>query len=219
MSSFPNPPPRGEMVTLYCAIVGAVASVFEVEINDAKRLFLAKAKRKGEAEEEKGDDNKKWLAQIDALKGVKDTSGYKELTIPDAKVRVVGLASDGLGEVSDEGGAAGRGPAHVLVEIPSDIDVKKVDEATALIRLAGPKVNLVSCDDLLKFLEGEMIQRDRVISSPRILDDASSLNDLKQYVDNTMFDTQAWQSREIFAACFYAVRIKRCWCLGIQRSR
>ncbi|KAG3080264.1 hypothetical protein PC122_g11865 [Phytophthora cactorum] len=118
-------------------------------------------KRKGEAEEEKGDDNKKWLAQIDALKGVKDTSGYKELTIPDAKVRVVGLASDGLGEVSDEGGAAGRGPAHVLVEIPSDIDVKK-------------------------FLEGEMIQRDRVISSPRILDDASSLNDLKQYVDNTI---------------------------------
>ncbi|KAG3114503.1 hypothetical protein PI124_g10420 [Phytophthora idaei] len=125
-------------------------------------------------------------------------SGYKELTslvtIPDAKLRVVGLASDGLGEVSDEGGAAGRGPAHVLVEIPSDIDVKK-------------------------FLEGEMIQKDRIISSPHILDDASSLNDLKQYVDNTMFDTQAWQSREMFAACFYAVRIERCWCLGIQRSR
>ncbi|KAG6958870.1 hypothetical protein JG688_00010335 [Phytophthora aleatoria] len=184
MSSFQNPPPRGEMVTLYCAIVGAAASVFEVEIDDAKRLFLAKEKWKGEAEEKKGDDNEKWLAQIDALKGVKDMSGYKELTslvtIPDAKLRVVGLASDGLGEVSDEGGAAGRGPAHVLVEIPSDIDVKKVDEATALIRLAGPKLNLVSCDDLLKFLEGEMIQKDRIISSPHILDDASSLNDLKQ---------------------------------------
>ncbi|KAG3114504.1 hypothetical protein PI125_g6347 [Phytophthora idaei] len=42
MSSFQNPPPRGEMVTLYCAIVGAAASVFEVEIDDAKSVSALK---------------------------------------------------------------------------------------------------------------------------------------------------------------------------------
>lgn len=43
---------------------------------------------------------------------------------------------------------------------------------------------------------------------------AKSLNDLKKYVDDPMLDVQAWQSGEVFGACFYAVRINALRVLG-----
>ncbi|KAG2812402.1 hypothetical protein PC113_g23562, partial [Phytophthora cactorum] len=122
------------MVTLYCVIVGVGGSAFPVDIDaslsvghlkkaikaensatitcDAKdlQLFLAK----------KDEGRGPWLTQLEALQGVSDTRGYTHLPVPGAKLRAVGLAGRqvSLGEVSDEDGAAGKGPVHVLVVVP-----------------------------------------------------------------------------------------------------
>ncbi|KAG2869846.1 hypothetical protein PC114_g27651, partial [Phytophthora cactorum] len=87
---------------------------------DKLQLFLAK---KGDA----------WLTQLDALQGVSDTSDYKHLPIPGAKLRAVGLASGQLGEVSDEEGAAGKGPVHVLVVAPEG-DRGSANETAQLLK-------------------------------------------------------------------------------------
>ncbi|KAF1778310.1 hypothetical protein GQ600_26818 [Phytophthora cactorum] len=49
-------------------------------------------------------------------------------------------------------------------------------------------------------------------------DFATALMDMSEMVDSTMFALQPWQSWEVFGACFYAVRINACWCLGTRRD-
>ncbi|KAG2881021.1 hypothetical protein PC117_g26471 [Phytophthora cactorum] len=133
------------MVTLYCAIVGAARNVFSVRVDesdsvhdlkkvikaekpnkilcdaDELQLYLAKKVKGAVVEEEKGDDQKEWLTQLDALEGVSDTSGYKHLQFTDAELRDVGLDSGDLGEVSRAERAAGMGHVHVLVKLPEHV--------------------------------------------------------------------------------------------------
>ncbi|KAG3156798.1 hypothetical protein PI126_g8607, partial [Phytophthora idaei] len=85
------------------------------------QLYLAKKVKGAVAEEEKGDDQKEWLTQLDALEGVSDTSGYKNLQFTDAELRDVGLDSGDLGEVSRAERAAGMGHVHVLVKLPEHV--------------------------------------------------------------------------------------------------
>ncbi|KAL3667224.1 hypothetical protein V7S43_007459 [Phytophthora oleae] len=89
---------------------------------DLLHLFLAK-KDKGLGE---------WLTQADVQKGARDTSDYKRLRFPGAKLRAVGLASNELGEVSDEASAAGLGPIHVLVKFPKILRMR-YDEDSEII--------------------------------------------------------------------------------------
>ncbi|KAG2790274.1 hypothetical protein PC111_g24106, partial [Phytophthora cactorum] len=119
------------MVKLICAIVGE-GSVFPVDIDtsqlvgDLKKAIADELKYTGRADQlqlflaKKDEGRGPWLTQLEALQGVSDTRGYTHLPVPGAKLRAVGLAGRqvSLGEVSDEDGAAGKGPVHVLVVVP-----------------------------------------------------------------------------------------------------
>ncbi|KAG4035882.1 hypothetical protein PC123_g28550 [Phytophthora cactorum] len=87
------------MVTLYCAIAIKAEKPNKILCDaDELQLYLAKKVKGAVVEEEKGDDQKEWLTQLDALEGVSDTSGYKHLQFTDAELRDVGLDSGDLGE-------------------------------------------------------------------------------------------------------------------------
>ncbi|KAL3656670.1 hypothetical protein V7S43_018449 [Phytophthora oleae] len=127
---------------IYCTIIGVSGSPFsEVYINedasvsalkdaikeenptllkdfDASNQQLFLAKKRMEREDEKGGDEGKWLTKLEALESVGDIRDYKCLAFPDEKLRLIGLASDKLGEVNDFEAAVGKGPVHVLLEIP-----------------------------------------------------------------------------------------------------
>ncbi|GMF12952.1 unnamed protein product [Phytophthora lilii] len=133
MLSLSNPA-QGKMVKLVCAVVGEVGSAFGLEIDDgeqvwkAKEVIALKLKYTGLAKDLQlflAKTDAGWLTQLEALDGVNDTRGYKQLRFAGAKLRVVGLASGHLGEVSDEEEAAGKGPVHVLVVVPKDTKRKR----------------------------------------------------------------------------------------------
>ncbi|KAE9089074.1 hypothetical protein PF007_g19726, partial [Phytophthora fragariae] len=99
------------------------------------QLFLAKTSKKEPKEEEeaKSDGREEWLTQLDARQGVSGTSGYKLLLNTDEVLRDVGLRSGGLGEVGPAERAAGKGPVHILVEVPGSCAWKLADAKCPLL--------------------------------------------------------------------------------------
>ncbi|KAI9989438.1 hypothetical protein PInf_019721 [Phytophthora infestans] len=112
-------------ITLMCAIVGEVGSVFGVKIDDgeqvwkAKEVIADKLKYTGRPDKRQlylaKTADRAWLTQFDALEGVRDTNDCTHLQFVDAKLRSVGLASRKVGVVTEEEAAVGKGHVHVLV--------------------------------------------------------------------------------------------------------
>ncbi|KAG3037466.1 hypothetical protein PC121_g24072 [Phytophthora cactorum] len=156
------------MVTLYCAIVGAARNVFSVRVDESDSVHDLKKAIKAEkpnkilcdadelqlylAKKVKGDDQKEWLTQLDALEGVSDTSGYKHLQFTDAELRDVGLDSGDLGEVSRAERAAGMGHVHVLVKLPEHVaDAASAVPVTRTTALNEPETYAEECLSLTEW--------------------------------------------------------------------
>ncbi|KAL4093723.1 hypothetical protein PRIC1_011155 [Phytophthora ramorum] len=119
------------MVKLFCAIVGVVGSVFEVEIDADQLVGDLKKVIKGEKPNDLKDidadklqlflakkEDGAWLTEADVKKGVSDTTGLKLLGAARARIRRVGLSEKDVGGVGEEEEAEGRGPVNVLVVVP-----------------------------------------------------------------------------------------------------
>jgi hypothetical protein len=165
------------MVQLFCALVGAAGSAFSVRVDegdsvdelkkaikaenmttitcDARNLDLYLAK-KGDA----------WITNNE-VGSVSDVVGLTHLSVPQAKLRRVGLSDAQVGGVDEDEEAAGYGQIHVLVVVPPE-DVVVPPALTVAVPI-GPEVDLRSCDHLLAFLESEMTNKVAIVSSPHIL--------------------------------------------------
>ncbi|KAE9000916.1 hypothetical protein PR003_g18617 [Phytophthora rubi] len=121
-------PPRGKIVTLYCAVAGVARSAFPVDIDDSLsvghlkdaikpkinysdpayklHLFLA---RKDDA----------WLTEADVIKGVDDATDLKPLGGAGAPLNLVDLSEDKVRfQFTKEHVVAKTTPVHVLVVVP-----------------------------------------------------------------------------------------------------
>ncbi|KAG1697299.1 hypothetical protein DVH05_016583 [Phytophthora capsici] len=83
------------------------------------RLFLA-TKKTAEG------DKKTWMTECDVLGGVRGLSDDNCLKFYRAKLKDVGLASDQLGDVTDEAAAAGLAPVHVVAKFAEEQFVPRV---------------------------------------------------------------------------------------------
>ncbi|EEY53066.1 Crinkler (CRN) family protein [Phytophthora infestans T30-4] len=174
------------MVKLFCCIVGVAGSAFSVEVNEgttvddlkdeiarkqkydfaASKLQLFLAKAGGNA----------WLSNL--------TEDVKKLKKGE-KTALVESLTQGEDELQGENPISecleGMDPPevkqiHVLVVAPVGAGVGVGQDVSMDVPAAvpmGPTVNLSSCEDLLAFLENDMINKEAIVSRPHILESDS----------------------------------------------
>ncbi|KAL7681706.1 putative protein kinase-like domain superfamily [Plasmopara halstedii] len=139
--SFPNPPARRKLLTLYCAVVGEVGSAFPVDIDASLSVGHLKDAIKNKnlddptlrnvapknlqlflAKKDKGHGA--WVTEEEAMRGVDDTTDLKLLKSARAAIGDVGLSEDEVRiQVSKEEVEDLKGPVHVLVVVPTEVAV------------------------------------------------------------------------------------------------
>jgi hypothetical protein len=114
-----------KMVKLFCALVGAAGSAFSVRVDEGDSVDELKdaikkkkpSKITCDADEldlylaKKGDA---WITNNE-VGSVSDVVGLTHLSVPQAKLRRVGLSDAQVGGMDEDEEAAGYGQIHVLV--------------------------------------------------------------------------------------------------------
>ncbi|GLD96088.1 hypothetical protein PINS_up004766 [Pythium insidiosum] len=120
------------MVKLFCALVGAAGSAFSVRVDEGdsvdelKKAIKAKKPRKITCD---ADELQLYLAKKggawitnNEVGSVSDVVGLTHLSVPQAKLRHVGLSDAQVGGVDEDEEAAGYGQVNVLVVVPTEVE-------------------------------------------------------------------------------------------------
>ncbi|KAF4028105.1 hypothetical protein GN244_ATG20237 [Phytophthora infestans] len=167
------------MVKLFCCIVGVAGSAFSVEVNEGKTVDdlkeAIKAKKTNDFKEVDADKLQLFLAKKgDAwLRDNEDLDTLLQSEIAFSSYLHM-RASWKLSKPTLFGPdvSLGEDVVHVLVVVPVGAGVGVGQDVSMDVPAAvpmGPNVNLSSCEDLLAFLENDMINKEAIVSRPHIL--------------------------------------------------
>ncbi|KAL3659038.1 hypothetical protein V7S43_015922 [Phytophthora oleae] len=152
-------------------MVGLASDTFSVDINEDKlvdELNGAKKTEKSDTIKCEEDllrlflakNNGTWLTEAAVKEGVSDVIDLKPLEAVRAKLRLVGLLEKDVSQGDEKDEAEGKGPVNVVVVIPTAEPI-------------GPCLDYFSSGHLFAFLESEMTDKEKIVSSPHILAPAS----------------------------------------------